>query len=168
MSEKKLEVNYLFEKFKENLLSYICLLQSEFLEVNILINKLKNYKPFVLDVREATPTQNALNIAVVISYARNFKRSRGFNNIEVINSQLKQGFTKEENKLHKRMIFERDKQFAHSDASENDIKIYNEDFFSHSKRTVRHLLEKSELLMLQGMVSKIRVEIDNLIKDLKS
>jgi len=168
LSKEKLDISSLFKKFKENLLSYIYLLRSEFQEVNILINELKNYEPFKLDVREATPTQNALNIAVVISYARNFKRSYGFNNIEEINTQLKQDFTEEENKLHKRIIIERDKEFAHSDASANDIQIYNEGFFSHSRKIVRQLLEKNELLLLQNMVSKIRAEIDNQIKYLKS
>ncbi|OGU39208.1 MAG: hypothetical protein A2315_00980 [Ignavibacteria bacterium RIFOXYB2_FULL_35_12] len=164
LSENKLGINNLFKKFKENLLSYLYLLKSEFQEVNVLINELKNYEPFKLDVREATPTHNALNIAVVISYARNFKRSYGFNNIEEINTQLRKDFTDEENKLHKRIITERDKEFAHSDASANDIQIYYREFFSHSRKTVRQLLEKNELLMLQKMVSKIRTEIDNQIK----
>lgn len=167
MSEEKLEINTLFKEFKENLLSYLYLLQSEFQEVNILINELKNYEPFQLDVREATPTQNALNIAVVISYARNFKRSFGFNNIEEINTKLRKDFTEEENKLHKRIITERDKEFAHSDATANDIQIYYEKFFSHSRKTVRQLLEKNELLLLQKMVSKIRTEIDKQIKHIK-
>lgn len=168
MSEEKLEINTLYKKFKENLLSYVYLLQSEFQEVNILINELKSYEPFKLDVREATPTQNALNIAVVISYARNFKRSYGFNNIEEINTQLRKNFTDEENNLHKRIITERDMEFAHSDASANDIQIYYKDFFSHSRKTIRQLLEKNELLLLQKMVSKIRTEIDNQIKFIKS
>lgn len=168
MSEDKLDINNLFEKFKENLLSYVYLLQSEFQEVNILINELKNYEPFKLDVRVATPTQNALNIAVVISYARNFKRSYGFNNIEEINTLLRKDFNDEEYKLHKRIITERDKEFAHSDASANDIQIYYEDFFSHSRKTVRQLLEIGELLLLQKMVSKIRAEIENQIKFIKS
>jgi len=77
---------------------------------------------------------------------------------------LRKDFTDEENKLHKRIITERDKEFAHSDASANDIQIYYREFFSHSRKTVRQLLEKNELLMLQKMVSKIRTEIDNQIK----
>ncbi len=168
MSDEKSEMKTLFKKFKENFLSYLFLLLSEFQEINILINELKNYKPFELDVREATPTQNALNIAVVISYARNFKRSYGFYNIEEINYQLKQDFTEEEKKLHKRIIVERDKEYAHSDASANDIQIYNEGLFSHSRKTVRQLLEKNELLMLQEMVAKIRTEIEHKIKYLKN
>jgi len=167
MSENELDINILYKNFRENLLSYVYLLESEFEEVNILINELKNYEPFILDVRDATPTQNSLNIAVVISYARNFKRSYGFNNIEEINTLLKKDFTDEENKLHKKIITERDKEFAHSDASANDIQIYYDNYFSHSRKTVRQLLEKNELFLLQTMVSKIRAEIDNQIKFIK-
>jgi len=167
MEEKELDVNSLFNKFKENVLSYFYMLKSEFQEVNILINELKNYKPSKSDVREATITQKALNIAVVISYARNFKRSFGFNNVEEINILLKQRFTEVENELHKKMITERDREFAHSDAAANDIQIYSEGIFSHSRGTIRQLLEKGELLILQEMVTKIRTEIDKQIKFLK-
>lgn len=162
-----MDIDLLFQKFKKNILSYLYLLQSEFQEVNVLINELKQYDPYELDVRLATPTQNALNIAVVISYSRNFKRSHGFDNTEEINSQLRLGFTKKENELHKRIITERDKEFAHSDASVNDIQIYSEGIFSHSRKTVRQLLEKKELMILQKMVSKIREEIEKQIKFIK-
>lgn len=162
-----MDIDLLFQKFKKNILSDLYLLQSEFQEVNALINELKQYDPYEPDVRLAAPTQNALNIAVVISYARNFKRSYGFDNTEEINTQLRQGFTKEENELHKRIITERDKEFAHSDASVNDIQIYSEGIFSHSRKSVRQLLEKKELMILQKMVSKIREEIDKQIKFIK-
>ncbi len=164
MGKYKLDTDSLFEKFKKNLLSYLHMVEDEFCEVNILINELKNYEPFQLDVRVATPTQNALNIAVVISYARNFKRSFGFYYIDEINTQLIERFSAEEIKLHKRIIADRDKEFAHSDASVNDIRIYDEGMFTHSRRTVRQLLERKEIKMLQEIVSKIRDEIDNQIK----
>ena len=49
--------------FDKNVLPYLYLLRSEFWEVNDFINTLKSYQPFVLDIRESTPIQNALNIA---------------------------------------------------------------------------------------------------------
>ena len=85
MGKDKIDLDLLFRNFKKNLLSYLVMLEIEFQEVNVLINELKRYEPFKLDVRESTPTQNALNIAIVISYARNFKRSYEFNNTEDIN-----------------------------------------------------------------------------------
>lgn len=157
----------LFEKFKKNILSYLLMLEDEFCEVNILINELKSYKPFHLDVRNATATQNALNIAVVISYARNFKRSFGFYYIDEINNQLINDFTKNERKLHNKILTDRDKEFAHSDASANDIQIYDKGLYTSSRRTVRQLLEKEKIKILQEMVNKIRNEITNQIKYLK-
>lgn len=167
MCEPNLDITALFEKFKKNILSYLLMLEDEFCEVNILINELKNCEPFHLDVRDATPTQNALYIAVVISYARNFKRSFGFYQIDEINTKLIQNFSRDEKEFHKRIISERDKEFAHSDASSNDIQIYDEGLFSHSRRTVRQLLEKEEINILQEMVSKIRNEIENQLQHLK-
>jgi len=52
-------INTSNDPLKENRLSYLYLLSSEFWEVNDLINTLMNYKHFVLDVRVSTPIQNA-------------------------------------------------------------------------------------------------------------
>lgn len=163
----KLNLDSLIKTFRKNLLSYLYMLESEFREVNAFINELQNYNPFKLDVCESTTTQNALNIAVVISYARNFKTSYGFKNIKEVTNVLKQDFTKQELKFHKKIIMLRDEVFAHSDASSNDIQIYNEGIFSHSRKVVRELLEKDELKMLSAMVGKIRKQIDSQIKLLK-
>ena len=73
-----MNIDFLFQNFIKNLLSYLYMLEQEFQEVNDLINELKKYEPFKPDIREATPTQNALNIAVIISYARNFKKTMVF------------------------------------------------------------------------------------------
>jgi hypothetical protein len=126
----------------KNQLPYLYMIKSEFIEVNKLISTLKNYEPFRLDVRESTPIQNALNIAVVISYARNFKLSRGFNKTKDVNEGLISNFTNKEIELHNRLIDDRDKEFAHSDAEVNDIQIYTEGIFRYSRKTVRQLLEK--------------------------
>ena|ERR1035437_6731231 len=163
----KLNLDSLLKTFHENLLSYVYMLEIEFREVNAFINELKNYRPFILDVRESTKTQNALNIAVIISYARNFKTSYGFNNIKDVADVLIQDFTKQELKFHKKIVTLRDKEFAHSDASSNDIQIYTDNFFSYSRKVVRELLEKEELEMLSKMVGKIRKQIDVQIKILK-
>ncbi|OGU32867.1 MAG: hypothetical protein A2057_14135 [Ignavibacteria bacterium GWA2_35_9] len=154
------------KSFEENFLSYLYILRNEFWEVNNFINTLKNYKPFVLDIRESTPIQNALNITVVISYSRNFKKSYGFNNTNRINAELTKYFTKEENELHKTIISWRDQEYAHSDAIPNDVQIYNDNKSSYSRRVVRQLLEKGQLETLKIMVNKIRDEIEIQIKSL--
>lgn len=147
---------------KDNLLPYLYLLRNEFWEVNDFINTLKSYEPFVLDIRESTQIQNALNIAIVISYARNFKKSYGFNNN--ISSELIKYFSDEENELHKKVIEWRDQEYAHSDSLPNDIQIYIDG--GYSRRVVRQLLEMNQLEMLKVMVNKIREEIEIQIKSL--
>src|ERR1035437_9625467 len=119
---------------KSQLLAYLYMIKSEFIEVNKFISTLKFYEPFKLDVRESTPIQNALNIAVVISYARNFKVSRGFNKVKDANKRLISIFNDEEIVLHDKLIDDRDKEFAHSDAVVNDIQIYTEGLFRYSRR----------------------------------
>lgn len=145
---------------ENNLLAYLYLLRNEFWEVNDFINTLKVYKPFVLDVRESTQIQNALNIAIVISYARNFKKSFGFNN--KINNDLIKYFSDEENELHKKIMEWRDQEYAHSDALPNDIQIYIDG--GYSRRVVRQLFEMEQLEMLKEMVTKIRNNIESQIE----
>ena len=152
------------ESSKNNLLEYLYLLQSEFWEVNDFINTLKKYNPFVLDVRESTPIQNALNIAVVISYARNFKKSYGFEVAKKVNEELISTFTEEEYKWHNKILDYRDQEYAHSDSLPNDIQVYDGGHYSYSRRVVRQLLEKGELEKLQLMTSKIRDSIEIQLK----
>ena len=163
----KIKLDSLVKTFQKNLLSYLYMLESEFQEVNAFISELKSYRPFILDVRESTKIQNALNITVIISYARNFKTSYGFNNIKEVSEALIQDFSKMEKAFHKKIIKLRDKEFAHSDSSSNDIQIYTEGLFSHSRKVVRELLEKDDLKMLSTMVGKIRKQIEYQIKLLK-
>ena len=151
-----------------NLLSYLYLLRHEFWEVNDFINTLKNYKPFSLDIRESTPIQNALNIAVVISYSRNFKKSHGFDQTDRINAELTKYFNDEENELHKAILSWRDQEYAHSDAIPSDVQIDIINKNSYSRRVVRQLLEKSQLEMLKTLVNKIRDELEIQIKSIKS
>jgi hypothetical protein len=160
------DIDSLDESSKKNLLAYLYMLRNEFWEVNEFINTLYNYKHFELDIRNADLIQNALNMAVVISYSRNFKISHGFKYANKINSELIKFFTKTENELHNMILNYRDKEFAHSDALPNDIQIYEDNEFSYSRRVVRQLLEKEQLQMLKTMGNKIREEIENQVKNL--
>lgn len=153
------------KSLEHNRLSYLYMLKIEFWEVNDFINTLKNFKPFALDVRESTPIQNALNIAVVISYSRNFKQSRGFKETDKMNTELINHFSEEEKTFHKIILDWRDQEYAHSDALPNDMQIHN-GYKSYSRRVVRQLLEKEQLETLKIMVKKIRDEIENQINSL--
>ena len=151
---------------KENLIKYLSLLKTEFWEVNDFINSLKNCKPYALDVAEASAVQKALDMAVVISYARNFKTSRGFEISKKINDKLISDFTDKELALHKKKIDERDQEFAHSDASAHDVQVELDELYSFSKLRVRQPLEREELETLQSMTTKIRNQIDIILKEL--
>ena len=157
---EKFDIDSLDESSKKNLLAYLYMLRNEFWEVNEFINTLYNYKHFEVDVRNSDPIQNALNIAVVISYSRNFKISRGFNFANKLNPRLVRCFTEIENELHKTILDSRDQEFAHSDALPNDVQIYEHNNLSYSRRVVRQLLEKGRLQMLKTMGNKIRDAIE--------
>jgi hypothetical protein len=142
-------------------------LNKEFKEVNEFIKALTNFEPFKFDIGEATIEQNALNIAVVISYARNFNKNYGFYNTKEINDKIIEDFSVQERELHVDIIKSRNKEFAHSDASSYDVEIYTEESFSYSLNRVRQLLDKDQLEVLSQMVSKIRTQIREQIKYLK-
>ncbi|MDP1677098.1 MAG: hypothetical protein Q8L88_09540 [Bacteroidota bacterium] len=156
----------IFHTFKNNMKSFMLILEDDFRETNELVQELKKYKPFKLDVRHASPTQNALNISVVISYARSFKNSRGFEKTKDLQSLLLTGFNSNERKLHKKIISVRDTEFAHSDFKSIDIQVYENDFVTHSKKTIRQLLDKHEIEILIASIQKIRKNIKTFSKDL--
>jgi len=164
-------INYekLYQKFKEKLLSYLYMCSKEFDEVNDLINKLKKVSPYQIDIAECSEIQIALNIAVVISYSRNFTNNYGFFYTKDINKILCQNYTATEIELHKLVLEKRNKEFAHSDAAVNNIQIFTESVFLFGINPLRQPLVFENLELLGEMVSKLRKEvqsqIDSLIKN---
>ncbi|MCB0748320.1 MAG: hypothetical protein KDC90_12740 [Ignavibacteriae bacterium] len=163
----KLNLKELYKSFSENLLSYLHLVEDEFIEITEYVNTLKNIKPFILDVRESTSVQKSLNLTVIISYTRCFTNNYGFYNTKEVNDILISEFTNGELDLHKKIKKMRNQQFAHSDASAHDIQIYDEGFYTHSMKVVRENLEIDELELLSNMIHKIRNQIDIQIKDIE-
>jgi len=163
-------INYeeLYQKFEENLLSYLYMCSTEFDEVNELILELKNCSPYHNDVTECNTIQIALNIAVVISYSRNFTNNYGFFNTKDINKFLIQCYTKAEVKLHKIVLEKRNKEFAHSDASANNIQIFSEGDFLFGINRLRQPLEFNDLDLLHKMVFKLREEVERQIGNLSA
>ncbi|MCH8942633.1 MAG: hypothetical protein IIA48_09390 [Bacteroidetes bacterium] len=141
---------------------YLYMIEEEFREVSEFIKTLRNYNPPIADVDESTTILNALHIAVVISYMRNFTNNRGFENIKNIKDKLIQNFGNKERKLHKKIKDLRDMEYAHSDSSAYDFQIETEGLFSHSVRPMREPLDDDELKMLSLMVRKIRTQINSL------
>lgn len=162
----KKSIGSIYDTIKINMKSFLLMLEDDFRETNELVQELKKYKPFRLDVRSATPTQKALNISTVISYARSFKSSRGFEKSRDLQSLLVIGFNSKEIKLHKYIISIRDTEFAHSDNKSIDIQLYDTGLFTHSKRTIRQLLDKDEIEILISSIQKIRENIKTISNDL--
>ncbi len=161
--------------------------QREFEEVRDYINSLKNLENYKLDVREATTIQKALNDSLIVSYFRNMKKSDHFYEEHKIRKLLKLSFSKEELILHKKLEDLRDKEVAHSDGEQHDVRIYLEkeeieneeqdskeeikpDYIeiisTHSMVPLRQPLEPGELDMLTDMVHKIRTKVDDVIAEL--
>jgi hypothetical protein len=158
-------INYdkLYQKFKENLLSYLYMCSKEFDEVNELIIELKKVSPYQIDIAECSTIQIALNIAVVISYSRNFTNNYGFFYTKDINKILYQNYTKKEIELHKLVLEKRNREFAHSDASVNNIQIFTEGDFLFGINPLRQPLEFENLELLGEMVFKLRKEVQSQI-----
>ena len=138
---------------------YLYMIEEEFREVSEFIKTLRNYNPPIADVDESTTILNALNLAVVISYMRNFTENQNFENIQEIKVKLIQEFGDKERKMHKKIGYLRKKEYAHSDSSAYDFQIETEGLFSHSVRPMREPLDDDEFKMLSLMVRKIRTQI---------
>lgn len=162
-----LDYSSLMKDQKENITAYFYLLRNEFKEIRELIRALINYKPFEIDVRHATLIQKALNIAIAVSYTRNFKNSRGFNFQKIINDEIINNFTEASINLHEKLIDARDQEFVHSDSNAHDIKFNEHTNTIYSRGVVRQLLDKEQLNMLLEMVSKIQSHIRIHLNELK-
>ena len=148
-------------------LKFLHLLSAEFDELVDVTSTLRRYKNFAPDSSDADTFQNALNLNVVISYARNFTECKGFNDIKGIRKALKKNFSKEEKELHKSIMDLRNEAYAHSDSKAHDIQIIDDEFFTFSKLVPRQQLSQEVLELLSGMVVKIREKIEELIANHK-
>ena len=80
-----------------------------------------------------------------------------------INKFLLQNYTKEEVELHKIVLDKRDKEYAHSDASANNIQIFSEGDFLFGINPLRQPLKFNDLDLLHEMVYKLRKEVERQI-----
>ncbi len=160
-------IDSLSEPEKENIHSYLYLMKDEYFEVREFIKTLSNYKPFKLDVRHATTIQKALNIALVVSYSRNFRNSHGIKYQDEINRILIDDFENDESELHQKMKDQMNQEFAHSDATAHDIRLNEYTDVKYSSRVVRELLDKDQLDKLLGMVTKIQKSVKKELEKLE-
>lgn len=144
-------------------LEYLYLLRTEFDELRKIIFVLSKFDSSEIKSVDPEIIHNSLNIDVVISYARNFTQSKGFGKIKKIQKKLLKEYDKNEKDLHKKIYNLRNKEFAHSDNTNHDIRIENDEMFEFSKKPVREHLSSEDVDLLRNMTKKLIDKVQSLI-----
>ena len=89
----------------------------------------------------STLEAKALDIALIVTYARPFTRNYGFNQVSIILSQAVQQLSTEQTEIHIRAIQLRDREYAHMDAQPLDVQVHFDNMFEFSKAVTREPLD---------------------------
>jgi hypothetical protein len=116
----------------------------------------------------SSPESKALDIALVITYSRPFKKNYGFGTVAPLMNRAMDNFTPNQLELHDRIINARDREYAHADAEANDIEVYFDDWFAFSKCVTREPLQQFEIKSLIEMCRILIVSIDEQINEIRS
>lgn len=135
----------------EDRIAFLLMIADDLREVRDFINASLADHPESADVRDCSPTQKALDLAVIITYGRVFKNNRGFRDVRPLLEAMLVEFTDEQRKLHDETIAARDQEYAHSDAEVNDITVYKGGLFQASRRVIRQPLSHAKLRLLHDM-----------------
>jgi hypothetical protein len=98
----------------------------------------------------------AMDIAAIITYARPFKRSYGFDQVTNILHQSITELDAEQMQVHERVIRLRDQEFAHMDAEPLDVRVHFDNMFEFSKAVTREPLDAP---FLNGIIATARIHI---------
>jgi hypothetical protein len=124
---------------------------------------------WVIDGAEHSSLEvKALDLAVVISYSRPFKKNYGFDHVRDDIDQLLSQYTPEQLELHKQIIDLRDREFAHADADAQDITVYLDGLFMFMKRVTRKPLERQKVQQLIEMIRLLLNSINKQIEAIRS
>jgi len=109
--------------------------------------------------------QFVFTTSLIVSYARPFTQSRGWPNFP---RQLV-SFSKEEQKLHERLLKLRHQVYAHSDSGQFSIRSWRSGTFETDiVGAPFYLLKKAEISTLVPMIDKLCSNIDERIKGLRA
>lgn len=150
---------------KHKHLAFLYLIKEEFGEAIRFAGALQNKEWFIDGGEHALPEVRALDIALVITYSRPFKKNYGFGKVTAILERAMKDFESMHHELHNRIIIMRDREYAHADAEVNDVKVYFGDIFTFSKFVTREPLQRFEVLLLIDMCQMLIVSIDEQIKE---
>ena len=153
---------------KEQHLAFLYLAKEEFGEAIRFAGALQK-KEHVIDGGEhASPVAKALDLALVITYARPFKKNYGYGTVSPLLDIAMRQFTADQRELHERIITARDEEYAHADAEVNDIQVYFDEMFTFSKCVTREPLQHFEINRLIEMCRTLTTSIDQQIQELRS
>lgn len=104
---------------------------------------------------DCSPAHRALDLALIVSYARPFTKCRGYGHVKPARDKALTSLSPDELELHKRIMSARDKEYAHSDADANDIIVFTDGIFQYGKRLIRSPLTATQVNQLSTMINKL-------------
>jgi hypothetical protein len=152
---------------KQQYLAFLYLAKEEFGETIRFAGALLN-KEWVIDGGEhASLEVKALDIALVVTYSRPFKKNYGFGKVGHMLERAMQSYSDRQRELHAKIISARDREYAHADADANDVQVLFDDMFTFSKSVVREPLQSFEVKYLIEMCRELITSIDEQIAELR-
>ena len=148
-------------------LSFLYIAREELIEARRYAAAQLKSEWFINGGQHESPEVKALDLSLIISYARPFKQNYGFGNVQDLLDEASKHFDSEETSLHDEIIALRDQEYAHSDAEANDVDIYLDDMFEYSKKVIRVPLDRTMVNHISQMVGKLVASFDKQINELR-
>jgi hypothetical protein len=153
---------------KRQHLAFLYLAKEEFSEAIRFAGALLN-KNWVIDGGEhASPEVKALDIALVVTYTRPFKKNYGFGKVKPLLERAMHSYSNQKYELHNRIINIRDHEYAHADSEANDVQVHFDEMFEFSKRVTREPLQPFDIRVLIEMCRNLIASIDEQIEECRS
>jgi hypothetical protein len=126
-------------------------------------------KEWVIDGGEhASLEAKALDVALVVTYSRPFKRNYGFGDVKPMMQRAMNSYSSVQRELHDRIIEMRDREYAHADSDAHDVQVYFNELFTFSKQVTREPIQHFEIKMLIQMCQNLSTSIDEQIVEFRS
>jgi len=153
---------------KQQHLVFLYLAKEEFSEAIRFAGALLN-KEWVIDGGEhASPEIRALDIALVVTYTRPFKKNYGFGEVKPKLDRAMRSYSNQKRELHNRFISMRDREYAHADSDAHDVQVHFDEMFEFSKLVTREPLQPFDIKVLIEMCRNLITSIDEQIEELRS
>lgn len=141
-------------------LSFLYVAREELRESREFANVLLKSGLLEQHTEDPSAKHRALDLALVVSYARPFGSNFGYGRVEENKKRALAVLNPDETNLHALVMRLRDREYAHSDAEANDVEVHMDDMFLYSKRIVRWPLGIDQVRQLAVMTDKLVVSFD--------